>query len=59
MPRKSSWSSPNPNNSEPKFHGTPIIEDRHGKTLRPITRGQQDLLEAIEKNDIEWKNRMR
>lgn len=56
MPSKKTWSSPNPSNSEPKFHGTPIIEDRHGKTLRPITRGQQDLLEAIERNDIVFVN---
>jgi phosphate starvation-inducible PhoH-like protein len=40
----------------PKFHGTPIIEDKNGKTLRPITRGQQQLLEAIETNDIVFVN---
>ena len=40
----------------PRFHGTPIIEDKHGKTLRPITRGQQELLEAMESNDIVFVN---
>lgn len=40
----------------PKFHGTPIIEDKHGKILRPITRGQQELLEAMESNDIIFVN---
>jgi phosphate starvation-inducible protein PhoH and related proteins len=40
----------------PKYHGTPIIEDKHGKILRPITRGQQDLLEAMESNDIVFVN---
>src|SRR5574343_541954 len=42
--------------NNPKFHGTPIIEDKHGKILRPITRGQQELLEAMESNDIVFVN---
>ena len=56
MSSKKPWSSPNPNNSEPKFHGTPIIEDRHGKILRPITRNQQALYDAIQENDIVFVN---
>ena len=56
MTVKKPWTSTTPNSSEPKFHGTPIIEDKHGKILRPITRGQQYLLEAIEQNDIIFVN---
>lgn len=40
----------------PKYHGTPIIEDKHGRILRPITRGQQELLEAMEANNIVFVN---
>jgi phosphate starvation-inducible protein PhoH and related proteins len=50
------YSSPNPNNSDPKFHGTPIIEDKHGKILRPITKNQQILYESIQQNDIIFVN---
>ena len=39
-----------------KYHGDDIIKDRNGQTLRAITRGQQLLLEAIEKNDIIFVN---
>lgn len=39
-----------------KYHGDAIIKDKHGKVLRAITRGQQDLLECIDKNDIVFVN---
>lgn len=39
-----------------KFHGDVIINDKNGKALRAITRGQQLLLETIEKNDIIFVN---
>jgi phosphate starvation-inducible PhoH-like protein len=39
-----------------KFHGDVIINDKNGKALRAITRGQQELLEVIEKNDIIFVN---
>lgn len=56
MTRKTDWSSPNANNTTSTFHGTPIIEDKNGKILRPITRGQEHLLKAIEQNDIIFVN---
>ena len=41
---------------QPKFHGDIIINDKNGKALRAITRGQQDLLEALDTNDIVFVN---
>lgn len=39
-----------------KFHGDVIINDKNGKALRAITRGQQALLEALDSNDIVFVN---
>jgi phosphate starvation-inducible PhoH-like protein len=50
MARRDSFDRPE--SEKVKFHGTPIINDKNGKVLRPITRGQQKLLEAIQENDI-------
>lgn len=41
---------------QPKFHGDIIINDKNGKALRAITRGQQDLIEALDNNDIVFVN---
>lgn len=41
---------------QPKFHGDVIINDKYGNELRAITRGQQDLLEALDNNDIIFVN---
>lgn len=39
-----------------KFNGDVIIKDKHGKQLRAITRGQQELLVALDQNDIIFVN---
>lgn len=39
-----------------KYHGDVIINDKNGKALRAITRGQQELLEVIDNNDIIFVN---
>lgn len=41
---------------QPKFNGDVIIKDKHGKQLRAITRGQQELLVALDQNDIIFVN---
>ena len=39
-----------------KYNGHAIIEDKNGKTLRAMTRGQDRLIETIEDNDIIFVN---